>query len=248
MDDKLARVGKEARPEPVRGDYIRIKRKGGYSHDGIYIGNGEVIHFSDAEGFKTWKAVVRRDRLKDFGDPEEIEVIKSVPGSELPRETTVLVAIKLLGSKGYHLTRNNCEHLATFCKTGRHESIRVEALHLAVKLLHVGAGKLRVTRRLDRYLAKKKTPSAREELVFPKLPTCIVLEGEIARRVDEARELIAREERKLPAEGVDAAIAGAARALEKYRLDENGIAEFLGTDPTRVAKARNAQPKDRADS
>jgi hypothetical protein len=235
-------MGEKAPPKLVRGAHIRIKRDAGYSHDGIYIGNGEVIHFSDAEGFRTWKAAVRRDTLEKFGDPEKITVIKYPPGSDLPPETTVLVAIKLLGSKGYHLTRNNCEHLARFCKTGRHESIRVEALHFAVKLLHVGTGKLRVTRRLDRYLAKKKTPRTREKLVFPKLPGGIVLDGEIARRVDEARELIAREERKLPAESVDAAIAGAANSLKDYGLDANEIAEFLGTDPARVARAARRPP------
>ncbi len=42
------------------------------------------------------------------------------------RERTITEALKHLGEKGYNLLFNNCEHFATFCKTGRRESFQVD--------------------------------------------------------------------------------------------------------------------------
>jgi hypothetical protein len=236
-------VRKKAKRKLRRGDQIRILRPGGYYHHGIYIGYGEVIHFWD-ERLKS-DSTVRRGKLAEFGPLDEIEVVRYSEASTLPRETTVLIAIKLLGSKGYHLTQNNCEHLATYCKTGRRESIQLQVVRLTVRFLRVadGDGKWRVVRVLDRYLAKKKTPEEMSRLEFPKLPARTIRKVELQRKVDKARELIAREERRRPSKGINAAIVKAADALKKSGVLAKWIPALLGTAPGRVADARANQRK-----
>jgi hypothetical protein len=220
-----------------RGDHIRVKRPGGYYHHGIYIGYGTVIHFSDPVGYLKWDATVRRDKLADFGPSDKIEVVQYPSFSTQARETTVLIAIRLIGSTGYHLTRNNCEQFATFCKTGRHESIQVEGARVAVRILKVVGGELRVVRALDRYLETKMTPDERRKIVFPKLFARNIRRVDLQRLVDSVRELIAQEDRGNPTAGIDAAIVEVADALKKNRVPEEWIPELLGTARKRVADA-----------
>jgi hypothetical protein len=45
-----------------------------------------------------------------------------------PAGVTVRRAMSRLGEQNYNLLFNNCEHFATWCKTGRHRSVQVDSV------------------------------------------------------------------------------------------------------------------------
>lgn len=104
----------------ARGDQIYVMREwigisSVYEHHGIDCGDGTVIHYR-----KTDTAEVSRTSMALFcqGKPITIQV---QPVALLP-ERVVERAMSRLGERKYDLLTNNCEHFATWCKTGRNES------------------------------------------------------------------------------------------------------------------------------
>lgn len=96
-------------------------------HHGIYIGNDQVIHFN-GEVTDPMNASIRLDSIEDFGG-STIKVVTYAPDIQcyLPEEV-VQRAHSRLNEKGYSLTKNNCEHFATWCKTGQHGSFQAETV------------------------------------------------------------------------------------------------------------------------
>jgi hypothetical protein len=108
-----------------QGDHVKVKRFG-YQHHGIYIGNGHVIHYTG----DVWKhitgqekACIRRDTLEDFADNRKIEVVHYTSCD--PTEKVLERARERLREQDYALFSNNCEHFATWCKTGKKKSQQV---------------------------------------------------------------------------------------------------------------------------
>lgn len=117
--------------EPESGDIISVNR-GLYRHMGVYVGDNQVIHFA-AEPTKEIDpstAVVKQTSLEEFlrGDPLEIQ--KPLKQKSFSRKATVFRAKSALGEmKGqYHLSWNNCEHFAYWCKYGRKRSKQVRKM------------------------------------------------------------------------------------------------------------------------
>jgi len=110
---------------PVPGDVIWVDR-GAYRHCGIYEGGGRVIHFAAKKGSETSaeNAVVHSVSLEDFQRGCPLKIIK-FPGGFSPEET-LRRAYQRIGEKGYDLFTNNCDHFATWCKTGEHRSLQVD--------------------------------------------------------------------------------------------------------------------------
>jgi hypothetical protein len=122
MDD-----GGRAMSEVETGDHIRVKRLGFYHH-GIYVGRGRVVHLSG-------------EVIEAFTEPERVEVIETslnefvswAPEVEVlvypdayPAHVVCRRARTRLGERGYNLISRNCEHFATWCKTGEWRSVQVE--------------------------------------------------------------------------------------------------------------------------
>jgi Lecithin retinol acyltransferase len=103
-----------------RGDHVYVRRRRRYSHHGIDCGEGTVIHYVGA-----WGTVrqVERTSLDSFA--EGSEVLVRPYRRRLPVEEIVHNAESRLGSQGYHLVRNNCEHFATWASTGTASSSQV---------------------------------------------------------------------------------------------------------------------------
>lgn len=82
------------------------------------------MHFGEP-GKDQPQAVVRITSKEDFlkgGRPLTV----SYPSDQaLDPEESVRLALAQVGEQGYHLAFNNCEHFATYCKTGRKESRQV---------------------------------------------------------------------------------------------------------------------------
>ncbi len=94
-----------------------VKRTLQYSHHGVYIGDGRVIHFS-GEPFDMANASICETTIEDFLNGGVPRVV--LHGDEqLAADVVVQNASKRLGETGYRLTANNCEHFATECCTGK---------------------------------------------------------------------------------------------------------------------------------
>ena len=107
------------------GDHIKVRRLGGlYFHHGIDCGDGAVIHFS-GEPFRYGDAKVCRVELEAFLQGEQAEVVE-YGEDRVPPEQAIQTALDHLGSEGYDVWLNNCEHFICYCKTGIRKSVQVE--------------------------------------------------------------------------------------------------------------------------
>jgi len=105
----------------AKGDHIKVARTT-ITHHGIDLGDGRVIHYS-GESWNAGDASIRIDTKKAFAAGGKIQVVK-YKRSHNP-ETIVKRAKSRLGERKYNFFTNNCEHFATWCKTGDHHSHQV---------------------------------------------------------------------------------------------------------------------------
>ena len=112
----------------MRGDHVYVKRFG-YTHHGVEVGDGEVIHFSGTPGNKRG-AQIRRTSLADFTGPRGKLRYRRY-GRQLPADLAVERAESKLGQSGYSLFSNNCEHFATWCVYDRTKSAQVNGAKAA---------------------------------------------------------------------------------------------------------------------
>ncbi|MDX2098829.1 MAG: lecithin retinol acyltransferase family protein [Leptolyngbyaceae cyanobacterium bins.59] len=107
----------------AKGDQIYVIREflnlqGVYEHHGIDCGDGTVIHYQKLD-----EATVSRTSLDKFRSGRMVYV-KNYPVSFIP-DVVVRRAESRLGEQQYNLLSNNCEHFATWCKTGKNDSPQV---------------------------------------------------------------------------------------------------------------------------
>jgi hypothetical protein len=110
-----------------RGDHIRAGRPWNPHHDGIYLGDGLVIHLTGGtpDGGKA-AASVQIDSLARFAAGRPVTV-RRYSGTHDPEEI-VTRAISRLGEGNYDLISNNCQHFARWCATGDHESEQIRSV------------------------------------------------------------------------------------------------------------------------
>ncbi|BAY12706.1 GUN4 domain-containing protein [Calothrix sp. NIES-2098] len=82
-----------------------------YTHHGIDCGDGTVIHYSDR--------CIRRDSIQEFSQGKKIYK-EHYDDCDSP-DIVILRAESRLGECEYKLFSNNCEHFASWCKTGFEE-------------------------------------------------------------------------------------------------------------------------------
>jgi len=123
--------------------------RGMYYHHGIDMDDGTVIHL-DGEPLRRKNSRVCSTAMEDFlqGNPKIVVTYDdAIP--ILTAEETAEKARDLLDQDGYSLFRKNCEHFATFCKTGKAASHQVKfyvrlgsiILLIGVSALGMAAGK-----------------------------------------------------------------------------------------------------------
>ncbi len=122
----------------ARGDHIYVERfQGVYSHHGLDRGDGTVVHLCADEGAGKLTSAVRCSKMVDFAQGAEVKVMRY--GERLSGEEAVARAESLLGSSGYDLFSNNCEHFACWCVTGERLSEQVRAAGAGAGLLGTAA-------------------------------------------------------------------------------------------------------------
>lgn len=112
----------------ARGDHVYVRRGRRYSHHGIDCGDGTVIHYMRPRGSDRY---VARTPLDEFASGSHVRV--RTYKHRLTADETIRNAESRLGSVGYHLVRNNCEHFAAWSSTGRAASIQVRRWMLATQ-------------------------------------------------------------------------------------------------------------------
>jgi hypothetical protein len=131
--------------EPKRGDVIwadRMDKGRPYFHCGIYEGGGYVIHYAAPEGSeKSQKnAVVHQTTLDKFKDGCKLRIVEFPEG--FSAEETMRRARSRIGEKDYNFFVNNCDHFATWCKTGEHRSVQADEVKKVITVLGGPAGKI----------------------------------------------------------------------------------------------------------
>jgi hypothetical protein len=108
--------------EPPLGAHLVTPRRG-YSHHGIYVGDGKVVHYAGFSGMLR-SAEVEELSIVDFAAGSEIW-IKPVPCAKYVGSDAIRRARSRLGEKRYRLLTNNCEHFCSWCLFGQSRSDQV---------------------------------------------------------------------------------------------------------------------------
>jgi hypothetical protein len=121
----------------AKGDHVWVSR-GFYTHHGIDAGDGTVIHFAGKPALHMHEACIVRTSRAEFAGGRELRVRRHA-GADAP-DVVLARAESRVGMSGYRLLRNNCEHFATWCCTGRASSdqVRQDSISVGVVAL-VGA-------------------------------------------------------------------------------------------------------------
>lgn len=116
----------------ARGDHIYI-HCGAYTHHGIDYGDDTVIHYTG----EMLQGVISRTSIDSFASGNKVFVRQYhiYDSSDL----VIQRAESRLNEDKYDLIFNNCEHFATWCKTGKHESEQVNRV-AATTVSAVGIG------------------------------------------------------------------------------------------------------------
>ena len=102
------------------GTHLKVSRAGGlYTHHGIYVGNGEVIHYAGfCEIFK-YEPVGQVSLAEFQREATHIDIISHHNNCIYTPEEIVCRAKSRLHENKYSLLRNNCEHFVSWCITGK---------------------------------------------------------------------------------------------------------------------------------
>ena len=101
-------------------DHLQVPRQHGlFKHHGIDLGDGTVAHYLEGRE-------ILRSSTDEFSQGQPLSVIKHADAS--PVRVTLQRAMSRIGEQNYNLLFNNCEHFATWCKTGKHRSGQIDSV------------------------------------------------------------------------------------------------------------------------
>lgn len=105
------------------GDHLVTPRRF-YTHHGIYIGGGQVVHYA---GFLHWKwaGPVEQVSIEEFTQGRTLSVIDE-PRARFQAAEIVRRAVSRVGEDRYRLLTNNCEHFCAWCFHGASRSAQVD--------------------------------------------------------------------------------------------------------------------------
>ena len=109
--------------EPALGAHL-VTSSRGYTHHGIYVGRGMVVHYAGLSR-RLHSGPVEEVTLPRFSLGRPIGISRDREATYSPQEI-VRRARTRLGENSYHVLRNNGEHFCNWCISGRSRSIQVE--------------------------------------------------------------------------------------------------------------------------
>lgn len=104
------------------GAHLKTPRRG-YTHHGIYVGNGRVIHYAGWTNNQATGPIEETD-LDSFTQGNGCSVFAHDHAD--PPEVIVARARQRLGETDYSVTSNNCEHFCNSCVNGDHHSRQID--------------------------------------------------------------------------------------------------------------------------
>jgi hypothetical protein len=122
---------------PVGAHLVTPRR--GYTHHGIYVGGGRVVHYAGLSR-SLWRGPVEEISLEEFADGQPVRVLAEARGPFSPLEV-VARARSRLGENLYRLISNNCEHFCEWCLSGQARSRQVERMVARLRAPLVAAGR-----------------------------------------------------------------------------------------------------------
>ena len=107
---------------PVGAHLITPRR--GYTHHGIYVGAGRVVHYAGLVRAHV-RGPVEEVSLEEFADGQHV-LVKIGAEPLYPADAIAERARSRLGEDRYRITTNNCEHFCEWCLRGEPRSEQVE--------------------------------------------------------------------------------------------------------------------------
>jgi hypothetical protein len=98
----------------------------GYTHHGIYVGDGRVVHYRGLSRHLR-AGPVEEVSLAEFAQGHPVRV-RPHADPRFDRQDVIERARSRLGENAYRLLSNNCEHFCEWCVLGRSRSRQIEAL------------------------------------------------------------------------------------------------------------------------
>jgi hypothetical protein len=105
------------------GTHLVTSRRG-YTHHGIYVGRGMVVHYAGLSRFLR-SGPIEEVTIRRFSTGRTVRIARYTESIFSPNEI-VQRARSRIGENQYHVLRNNCEHFCHWCMTGRSRSRQVE--------------------------------------------------------------------------------------------------------------------------
>jgi hypothetical protein len=120
----------------AKGDCIYVYRNFGqlegiYKHYGIDCGDGTVIHYRKPS------EVIEQTSIASFSRGNPVYVAEYSEGFGYIPDVVVERAKSRLGERDYNLLSNNCEHFASWCKTGINDSKQIRNYFPAIATLDI---------------------------------------------------------------------------------------------------------------
>jgi len=112
-------------PELCLGAHI-VSPRTGYSHHGIYVGGGLVVHYP---GFERGLCIgpVEIVSLEHFARGRPLQVLDE-GAPHFDAAEIVERAMSRIGEDRYHVLTNNCEHFCEWCVHAEQRSYQVDGL------------------------------------------------------------------------------------------------------------------------
>jgi hypothetical protein len=129
-----------------------VTRRFGYTHHGIHVGAGRVVHYAGLSRAVN-RGPVEEVSLTEFAAGRTV-FINDVSGAHYPPGTIAGRARSRLGENRYAMLTNNCEHFCAWCLHGESRSQQIDRIFALPRAL--GAALMRawrLTRRKSSVLA-----------------------------------------------------------------------------------------------
>jgi hypothetical protein len=117
--------------EPLLASHL-VTPRSLYTHHGIYVGNGRVIHYAGF-AFGLWRGPVEDVSLERFAHGRRIRVRREL--RRFDRREVVERARSRLGERRYRILTNNCEHFCCWALRDECRSSQVERLRAIPRTL-----------------------------------------------------------------------------------------------------------------
>ncbi|HEX6020289.1 MAG TPA: lecithin retinol acyltransferase family protein, partial [Burkholderiaceae bacterium] len=123
----LATTPPAAAREPFAPGAHLVSPRRGYTHHGIYIGAGRVVHYAGWSRAALTRRPVEEVSLAEFAGGHGVAALAD-SSRRFTSAEVVARARSRLGENRYRIASNNCEHFCHWCLSGENRSAQIERL------------------------------------------------------------------------------------------------------------------------